>query len=253
MHRLRTAPQTPEVSEGELYTPLKGCWSNPGRQVLQADGYAGFNRLYESGRIQGAACWAHVRRKFFDLHGSHASPITTEALERIGSLYAIESEIRGRSPNERRGERRARSRSLLISLQSWFKDSLAKLSRKSETAAAISYALGRWAALVRFWDDGLLEIDNNSAERALRAVALGPKNYLFAGSDSGGERAAAIYSLIGSAKLNGVDPEGYLCDVLARITDHPVNRITELLPWNAALCFPHPCKRARRLEVDPAR
>jgi transposase len=141
--------------------------------TLQADAYAGFNRLYDTGRIQEAACWAPVRRKFFDLHEAHASPITTEALERIGSLYAIESEIRGRSPDERRRERETRSRPLLTSLQNWLKESLTRLSRKSETAVAINYALGRWTALVRYCDQGLLEIDNNSAERALRAVAVG--------------------------------------------------------------------------------
>jgi transposase len=206
--------------------------------TLQADAYAGFNRLYDTGRIQEAACWAHARRKFFDLHEAHASPITTEALERIGALYAIESEIRGRSPDERRREREARSRPLLTSLQNWLKASLTRLSRKSETAVAINYALGRWTALVRYCDDGLLEIDNNSAERALRAVALGRKNYLFAGSDSGGERAATIYSLIGSAKLNGLDPEAYLSNVLAWIADHPVKQIADLLPWNTVSFVP---------------
>jgi transposase len=200
--------------------------------TLQADAYAGFNRLYGTGRIREAACWAHVRRKFFDLYTAHASPVTTEALERIGSLYVIESEIRGRSPDERLRERQTRSRPLLNSLKDWFKESLAKLSRKSETAAAIHYALGRWPALLRYCEDGSLEIDNNSAERALRAVALGRKNYLFAGSDAGGERAAAIYSLLGSAKLNGIDPETYLTAVLRRIADHPINRIGELLPWH---------------------
>jgi transposase len=200
--------------------------------TLQADAYAGFNRLYDSGGIQEAACWAHVRRKFFDLHEAHRSPITTEALERIGSLYVIESEIRGRSPDERRRERQTRSRPLLTSLQSWLKQSLTRLSRKSETAVAINYALGRWPALLRYCDDGLLEIDNNAAERALRAVAIGRKNYLFAGSDSGGERAAEIYSLIGSAKLNNLDPESYLRNVLTRVAEYPINQISDLLPWN---------------------
>jgi len=202
------------------------------RGTLQADGYAGFKRVYEKGLIQEAACWAHVRRKFFDIQQAHASPLAAEALARIGQLYVIESEIRGRAPDERRAARQNRSRPLLDSLREWLKSSLAKLSAKSETASAIRYALARWSALVRFSDDGRLEIDNNGAERALRAVAIGRKNYLFAGADAGGERAAAMYSLIGSAKLNGIDPEAYLRDVLARIADHPIKRIAELLPWN---------------------
>jgi transposase len=139
--------------------------------------------------------------------------------------------IRGRPPEERRQVRQARSKPLLASLHHWFETTLLKLSRKSDTTAAIRYALSRWDALVRYCDDGHIEIDNNAAERALRAVALGRKNYLFAGSDSGGERAAAIYSLIGTAKLNGLDPEAYLREVLTRIADHPISRISELLPW----------------------
>jgi transposase len=202
------------------------------RGTLQADAYAGFNQLYESGRIQEVACWAHVRRKFYELQQAYASPIAAEAIERIGRLYAIESEIRGRPPDERRQARLARARPVLQSLHEWLESCLVKLSRKSETTAAVRYTLSLWEALVRYCDNGHLEIDNNAAERALRAVALGRKNYLFAGSDSGGERAAAIYSLIGSAKLNGLDPEGYLREVLSRIADHPINRIGDLLPWN---------------------
>jgi hypothetical protein len=208
------------------------------RGTLQADAYAGFNQLYENGRIQEAACWAHVRRKFFDLQQAHASPVASEALERIAVLYAIEKEIRGRPAEERQQIRNARARPLLESLRQWFEATLPKLSRKSDTTAAIRYALSRWDALLRYCDDGHIEIDNNAAERALRAVALGRKNYLFAGSDTGGERAAAIYSLIGSAKLNSLDPEAYLREVLSRIADHPITRIEELLPWNVAASLP---------------
>jgi transposase len=199
--------------------------------TLQADAYAGFHHLYEGGQIQEAACWAHVRRKFYELQVAHASPLAAEAIQRIAVLYAIEGEIRGRPPEQRQQIRTSRARPLLDSLHQWLQATLAVVSRKSEIAVAIRYALGRWRALLRYCEDGNIEIDNNAAERALRAVALGRKNYLFAGSDSGGERAAAIYSLIGTAKLNGVDPEAYLRLVLERIADHPINRIAELLPW----------------------
>ncbi len=200
--------------------------------ILQADGYAGFNRLYETGAIIEAACWAHVRRKFFDLHQGHASPVAKEALERIAQLYGLEKEVRGRSPDERREARRSRTRPLLEAMHTWLKATLSKLSRKSELAKAITYALERWTALMVFVDDGRVEMDNNAAERALRTVAIGRKNYLFAGSDAGGERAAAVYSLLGSAKLNGIDPEAYMTEVLRRIADHSISRIGELLPWN---------------------
>jgi len=204
--------------------------------ALQADAYSGFHHLYDTGAIYEVACWAHARRKFHDIHAVHASPTTTEALARIGVLYGIEEEIRGRPAEVRRSVRQARAKPLLDDLRRWMEKSLRSLSRKSETAGAIRYALSRWRALARYVDDGHLEIDNNAAERALRAVALGRKNYLFAGSDAGGERAAAIYSLLGTAKLNGLDPEFYLRSVLDRIATHPANRISELLPWhNAAL------------------
>src|ERR1700677_2494959 len=202
------------------------------RGTLQADAYAGFNQLYENGRIQQAARWAHVRRHFYDLEQAHSSPVAHEALQRIGALYGIEEPIRGRPPDERRALRQTQSKPLLDSLRQWFEATLSKLSRKSETTVAIRYALSRWDALTRYIEDGHIEIDNDAAERSLRGVALGRKNYLFAGSDAGGERAAAIYSLIGSAKLNGLDPEAYLRHVLTRIADHPINRIDQLLPWN---------------------
>jgi transposase len=200
--------------------------------TLQADGYAGFDAVYETGRIQEAACWAHVRRKFYDLNLAHRSPVAAEAIERIAALYAIEKEIRGHAAGERREVRHAQARPLLDSLKQWLEETLEKLSRKSDTALAVRYALSRWEALLHYVDDGCIEIDNNAAERSLRTVALGRKNYLFAGSDAGGERAAAIYSLIGTAKLNGLDPEAYLRNVLSRIADHPIKRISELLPWN---------------------
>ncbi len=202
--------------------------------VLQADAYAGFNALFLTGAIQEAACWAHARRKFYDLHVARPSAVTAEALQRIAELYVIEAEIRGKPPNERLMVRRARSRPLIDDFERWLRATLEKLSRKSDTSAAILYALNLWQALARYCDDGVIEIDNSAAERALRGVAIGRRNYLFAGADSGGERAAAIYSLIGTAKLNGVDPEAWLRHVLTHIADHPVNRVDDFLPWHCA-------------------
>jgi len=167
-------------------------------------------RCLTTARSVEAACWAHARRKFHDLHAARPTALTTEALRRIAELYVIEAEIRGKPPDERRQVRQARSRPLLDELEHWLRTTLDTLSRKSDTAAAILYALKLWPALLRYCDDGAIEIDNSAAERALRGVAIGRRNYLFAGADSGGERAAAIYSLIGTAKLNGVDPEAWL-------------------------------------------
>ncbi len=206
-------------------TQLKGF-----KGVLHADGYAGFNAIFETGKVTEAACWAHVRRKFFDVHAANGSPIAREALDRIGALYGIEAGIRGKPPDER--QRCREQPPLLGDLKAWLETTLPKLSGKSDLAAAMRYALNRWDALTRYARDGRIEIDNNAAERSIRGIALGRKNYLFAGSDAGGERAAAIYSLIETAKLNGLDPEAYLRDVLTRIADHKINRVAELLPWN---------------------
>ncbi|AKM33239.1 transposase (plasmid) [Pandoraea faecigallinarum] len=199
--------------------------------TLQADAYGGYQKIYERGDVVEAACWAHARRKFYDLHAARPNALNTEALERIGALYRIEDEIRGQPLDARQVRRQTHARPRLDELYAWLTTMSGTLSRKSDTSQAIRYALNRWTALTRYCDDGHLEIDNLPAERALRGVAVGRRNYLFAGADSGGERAAAIYSLIGSAKLNGIDPEAYLRHVLGRIADHPINRIEELLPW----------------------
>jgi transposase len=202
------------------------------RGIIHADGYAGFNELFAGNRITEAACWAHVRRKFFDVHAATASPMAKEALDRIGDLYKVEKTIAGLPPDLRRGERQQRSKPIAEALAAWAEATLRRLSRKSELAKTFRYMRSRWKALSRCFDDGRLALDNNPAERALRCVAIGRKNYLFAGSDAGGRRAAAIYSLIETAKLNGRNPQHYLADVLARIADHPARQIADLLPWN---------------------
>lgn len=204
------------------------------RGALQADAFAGFNRLYTDGTIVEVGCWAHARRKFYDLYVKKKTAVNTEALARIAELFAIEAEIRGKPPEVRCQVRQARAGPLLRDLRTWLEATLATVSVHSDTARAIHYALNQWQALTRYVDDGTLEAENNAAERALRAVALGRKNYLHMGSDKGGERAAAIYSLVGTCKLNGINPEAYLRHVLARIADHPVNKIDKLLPWAVA-------------------
>ena len=203
------------------------------RGILQADGYAGFGALYQ-GEVIEAACWAHARRKYYDLYAQDRSPIAAEAMRRIGLLYAIERQIRGKPPAVRRTVRQERSAPILEELRGWLEATLRTVSAKSPLAGAIQYTLVRWTALTRFRDDGRIDIDNNTAERSIRSIVLGRRNYLFAGSDRGGESAANLYSLIGTCRLNNIDPYGYFADILERIAEYPVNRIEELLPWNVA-------------------
>ena len=204
------------------------------RGMLQADGYAGFDGLYEGGRVVEAACWAHVRRRFYDLHVTGTAPLATEAVRRIAALYEVERDILGRPPHERARERQARAGPVLDALHTWLTATLARVPGQGDLARAIRYALNRWTALARYQGDGRLAIDNNAAERAIRPLTLGRKNWLFCGSDPGGTHAAAVMSLLESAKLNRIDPEAYLRHVLTHIADHPMSRIVGLLPWNIA-------------------
>jgi transposase len=202
--------------------------------LTQADAYAGFNRLYDAGRKPGpiieAACWSHARRKLYELAQLKQAPIAIEAVKRIDALFAIERDINGVSPEHRVAVRGEHSRPLVATLQAYLREQRAKLSGKSETARAIDYSLKRWPALTRFLDDGRLCLSNNAAERALRGIAVGRHNWTFAGSDEGASRAAAVYTLIETAKLNGTDPRAWLADVLSRINDHNIHKLDQLLP-----------------------
>jgi len=204
--------------------------------LMQADAYAGFDKLYrpdrKGGPIVEASCWAHARRKFFELARIKKAPIAIEAVERIDALFAIEREINGKPPHERVRVRQERSRPLVEELETWLRAQRRKLSSSNEVAKAIQYSLNCWAALMRFLDDGRLCMSNNAAERGVRPVAVGRHNWTFVGSDEGGHRAAVIYTLIETCKLNDLDPQAWLADVLARLHDHPAKRIDELLPWN---------------------
>jgi transposase len=203
--------------------------------VLQADAFSGFGRLYEAGRPAGviteAACWAHARRKLFDIAELKKAPIAIEAVRRIDGLFAIERAINGMTAEGRRAVRAERSRPLVTALEAWLREHRAKLSAKSEVAKAIDYLLKRWPSFTRFLEDGRICLSNNAAERAIRGIAVGRRNWTFAGSDAGGRRAAALYTLIETAKLNDVDPRAWLADVLTRLPDHPALRLHELLPW----------------------
>jgi transposase len=203
--------------------------------ILQADAYAGFGDLYDGRRKPGpiteAACWSHGRRKFFELADLRKAPLAVEAVRRIDELFAIERTINGLSTNDRLAARQRQSRPVVADLENWMRAERARLSRHAETAKAINYMLTRWPAFTRFLDDGRICLTNNAAERALRGIALGRRAWLFAGSDRGGERAAAMYTLIATAKLNDINPQAWLADVLTRIADHPAPRLHELLPW----------------------
>ena len=201
------------------------------RGWMHADGYAGLNDLYRSGAIHEVACMAHVRRKFVDIHRSQGSPIAEEAIGRIAQLYAVEKQARGFPPDRRAELRRTHATPVFDDLERWLATQLTTISGKSPLAAAIRYALTRMERLRPYLDHGILELDNNTAERGMRAIALGRKNYLFVGSEVGGKAAAIAYTLIETAKLNAVDPNAWLADTLARIPDHKITKVDDLLPW----------------------
>ena len=201
---------------------------------MHTDGYAGFSKLARAGPVREVACLAHVRRKFFDVHAAEGSTTAAEALERIAAPYAIEKEVRGQPPDRRVAIRGVKAGPRLDDLEHWLQTQLPRVSAKTPLAVAIRYALTRLKRLRPYLEHGFPEIDNNPAERAMRLIALGHKNYLFMGSTAGGKAAAIAYTLIEAAKLNNVDPQAWLTDVLDRIPDYKINRVDELLPWNCA-------------------
>jgi transposase len=201
---------------------------------MHADGYAGFNDLYRTGKVTEVACMAHIRRKFVDVHKSQGSAIAEEAIQRIAALYGIEKEVRGRPPDERVKIRQRKSKPIFDDLEAWLHAQLTRISGKSPLAGAIRYALTQMKKLRPWLDHGFLELDNNTAERSMRPIALGRKNYLFMGSEGGGKAAAIAYTLVETAKLNGVNPQAWLTDVLGRIADHKITKLDELLPWSYA-------------------
>lgn len=200
--------------------------------VLHVDGYAGYNRLFDGGRVQASNCWAHARRELIKEEERTKSLIAAEAVERIGQLYGIERQIKGLPPDERLRIRQQRSRPIAEDLKAWAERERSRLPRKSDLGEAFDYMLGRWAALTLYLNDGRAAIDNNAVERAIRGSSIGRKNHLFMGSERGGVRAANFYSIIETCRLNRVNPYAYLTDVLARINDHPARNIDELFPWN---------------------
>jgi len=201
---------------------------------MHADGYAGFEELYRSGKVREVACMAHIRRKFVDVQKSQGSAIAEEAIKRIASLYAVEKTARGSPPDKRAAMRQEKAKPVFDDLEAWLHLQLPKISGKTPLAGAIRYALTRMKRLRPYLEHGILELDNNTAERSIRAIAVGRKNWLFAGSEGGGKAAAIAYTCIETAKLNGVDPQAWLTDTLSRIADHKINKIDQLLPWQYA-------------------
>jgi len=201
------------------------------RGWMHADGYAGFEELYRSGAIREVACMAHVRRKFVDVHRAQGSPIAEEAIRRIGQLYAVEKEARGSPPDRRVEIRQTKAAQIFDDLEAWLAMQLTRISGKSPLAGAIRYGLTRMNRLRPYLEHGILELDNNVAERGMRAIALGRKNYLFVGSEAGGKAAAIAYTLIETAKLNGVDPHAWLANTIAQIPDYKITKVDELMPW----------------------